>query len=411
MTSLALSLALRLGAVAAFGEAPEPMDCQTFSAPSNDYQYAVATATGARAVDEAQEKAQRELVQRICGGQPCPAVEADFKLWQQGQLGESTCVMVTVRKSLVSRHLGRATGTAWLDATARDAAERLARRLATGRKPGDRVSLVIGALAESDALIGGDRADFLAQRLRLAFDAAGFILVTPKARPEVVIEGKLVDRAEEGIPVVELVMTARVGKQAIPVEPVLCAARAIPGGVPERGPGTRTALFSDPGIQLRLRTGTGGRLCEGEQTQVTMTTERDLHVRVFDLYGQGEALVMFPNEQVPSGFVRAGEPVALGGDSDFDVIFTPGASTERYLVVAADTEAGLGELAALGGETCRIDGVRLRRLYDGTRTDFPPGALLSELGFRVVRDGCPRPPTDAQRRELAELLASVPVCR
>jgi hypothetical protein len=332
-------------------------------------------------------------------------------LWQQGRLGDQTCVMVTVQKAVVKRHLRRATGTAWLDATARDAAERLNRRVWVGRKPGDKVSLSLGDIAESDAFIGGDRADFLANRLRLAFDAAGFLIVTAKAKPDVVLDGKLIDRSEEGIPVVEVVLTARLGKQVIPVEPVICAAEAIPGGAPASAPGRRAGLFADPSVDLSLRTGPGGRLCEGEQTQVTLTTTQDLHVRVFDLYGQGDALVMFPNEQVPSGFVKAGQPVALGGESDFDVIFTPGATSERYLVVAATTESGLGEFASLGGETCRIGGPLLRMLYDGTRVDFPPGAVLRELGFRVVREGCRSPPTDAQRRELQALLAEVPICR
>ena len=157
--------------------------------------------------------------------------------------------------------------------------------------------------------------------------------------------------------------------------------------------------------------GPGGRLCEGEQTQVRLTTTQDLHVRVLDLYGQGDALVMFPNEQVPSGFVKAGQSIALGGDSDFDVIFSPGATTERSLVVAGTTEAGLGEFASLGGETCRIGGPLLGLLYDGTRADFPSGTVIRELGFRVVREGCGSPPTDAQRRDLQALLASVPIRR
>ena len=393
------------------GPAPAAMDCQTFSAPSTDYHYAVATATGDGAVDVAQALAQRELVERICGGQSCPAVESDFMLWQKGRLGDETCVMVTVQKAVVKRHLRRATGTAWLDATARDAAERLSRRLAVGRKPGESVSFMMGAIAESDAYIGGERVNFFADRLKLAFDAAGLMLVTAKARPEVVLDGRLNYRIEEGIPVVEVLLTAKLGKQVIPVEPILCAAEAIPGGAPASAPGSRSAHFADPAVDLSLRTGPGGRLCEGEQTQVTLTTTQDLHVRVFDLYGQGDALVMFPNEQVPSGFVKAGQPIALGGESDFDVIFTPGATSERYLVVAATTEGGLGEFASLGGETCRIGGPLLRLLYDGARADFPPGTVLRELGFRVVREGCRSPPTDAQRRELQALLAEVPVCR
>jgi hypothetical protein len=149
----------------------------------------------------------------------------------------------------------------------------------------------------------------------------------------------------------------------------------------------------------------GGSLCAGERTQLWLYSESAAPVRVFDLYGAGDALAMFPNESNPKGHVEAGREIPLGGPGGFEAVPVAGSSAERYLVVAASTELGLGRLAKAHGQ-CRIPPDVARELFVGK--GLPPGAKVAVTGYRILSGAtCPAAHPEGG---LVEALAATPMC-
>ena len=376
--------------------------------PGAEYDYEVAyTPDGPGAEERATEKARAKLAERLCGGSAaCEPFRAEIKSWKTGRGSGRVCAMVTIRKAVAHR-LRRELGTTEpLDAGLLDGARRLAQKLASrkGRPPAVRVGAI-----DDRGLRGGQRADWIASRMEAALGRAGLALSRKASKAGVVVTARLIEREEEGVPILDVAWEAVARGVKLPLPPVSCALRAVPGGA-SAVLGGRQALYTDPGLTLEVETGRAGRLCEGDRTQITLRADTDVHVRVFDLYGASGALLIFPNEQVPSDRVRAGVPVALGGASAFDVILSPGTDQERYLGVAATRPEELGALGRLRG-TCRADAELAAALRDGPRSGLPAAARLAEMGFRVVRKGCRALPSAQTRQRLEEELRKVPICR
>jgi hypothetical protein len=152
-----------------------------------------------------------------------------------------------------------------------------------------------------------------------------------------------------------------------------------------------------------------GSLCAGERTQLWLKSDRRAHVRVFDLYGDGEALSVYPIDPKQSGVVDAGSTTAMS-ELGFDAVPVPGSSAERFLVISADDERGLGPFAAVHGE-CRVPRAVAQALHRGE--GVPKGARTAVTGYRLL-DGpeCPRSAElDARRKSAAQQIASMPECR
>jgi hypothetical protein len=257
---------------------------------------------------------------------------------------------------------------------------------------------------------GGERAEWLRARAeRFVARAAKLVAVPARwagaAVPEgldVVVRGSLVARQEQGVPVLEAIWSARFrdGRSVVSA-PVIFPERAAPAG---QGEGFQPVEPS-PGLSIRMESSHGGSLCAGERTQLWLYSESAAHVRVFDLYGAGDALAMFPNESNPKDHIEAGREVPLGGPKGFEAVPVAGSSAEGYLVVAASTEQGLGRLAKARGQ-CRIPPDVARDLFVGK--GLPVGAKVAVTGYRILSGGaCPpvKPPDG-----LVEALAATPVC-
>src|SRR5262249_27654260 len=141
----------------------------------------------------------------------------------------------------------------------------------------------------------------------------------------------------------------------------------------------------DAGLFVRIDSARGGSLCPGERTQLWFEADKDLEVRVLDVYGDGDALLTFPNEDVPNGRVGAHKVVPLTGEKGFEAVPVPGHDTEQFVVVAATTAAALGPLATVKGE-CRIPKARVRDLLD--KKGLGPGVLFGTTSYRISGSGC-----------------------
>ncbi len=350
------------------------------------------------AVDRVGREAMQALRAKVCGAD-CGPLEASFSLWKTGEGGGRACAMAVVKQAAVEAWRAEALSTEALDLALARAARAVARDLPKGARG------QVGRIDDAGAP-GGTRVRWLMPRLLRALQEAGVAMTDPPAGWDgrsvpagwtIVVSGTLTPRSERGLPVLELAIEGRVREGGGVVvragEPVVFPAAvapyvdaAFPAGPP-----------SDPGLRIAVQGAAGGGLCGGQRTHVTLQSDAPADVRVFDLYGDGEALLLH------AGPVPAGTPVPLGDPAGFEALPVPGHDAERFLVVAGDFGA-LGKAAA----PCRVPSGLARSLhrFEG----LPAGARVAHDGFRIY-DGPPCAPLpEARRAEIARQLREVPPC-
>lgn len=354
----------------------------------------------AHELDAVGQRALSALREKVCGD-ACATLDAAFSLWRVGADPDRTCAMAVVSKEKVEAWTRAAISAETLDANLADAAKALVTH-------GVRVQV---SRIDDAGAPGGERVRWLLPRLARALEAAGATPVEAPARgrakpglpPGVTHEvvGTLTARIEQRTPVLELAMQARVHEKGVvrllSAQPVVFPAAIAPwtaGRLPDAPP-------SDPGLDLRLDQGPDG-LCGGDRTQLWLTVDAPLEVRVFDLYGDAGALLVF------AGKVEPGGRRSLGGPEGFAAVPVPGHETERFLVVAAPTTAALGPLAGYT-QVCRLPADRARALH--AFQQLPPGARLAHDAFRITNAPPCAPLDTKQSRAALALLEEVPSCR
>jgi len=392
----------------AFAQPPgRPSDDATCSGkhvpPTGDYDYEVAFHQD---LEQAQTQARDQLVKRLCGeGPACARLREATQLWKT----PPGCAMVTIRHDVVAKLRDLMTSVGSLEKGLDAAAKKVVPRLPASK--GGKVRVVLAPI-EDLGLVGGPRAAWMADRLAKALGDAGAMLTAGgrKAQRDVVVHATLFERSEERVPVVEIQWYAEIVKtrEHIRADPARCAIEAVPGGAQAAASRGREAQ-PDPGLRITFDTERGGAICEGELLNILVESDTDLHLRIFDLYGVDGAMLVFPNEEVTDARIKAGVPLALGGDRGFEVLLAPGTDHERYLVVGAKSEADLGPFAKLKG-TCLLGGELKKLVRAGGNDAFPSTTRVVGHGFRVVREGC-APVDEAKRKAMVEALARVPVCR
>ncbi len=392
---------------------PPEWDCQGNLVPPTGWEQETAfeSASTPNAVQAATDAARRKLLDRLCGGgSNCDALDARIRPWKTGQGARDACVMVVIEAADLDEWRRQSTSLDGLD----QSLGRAAAELLEGRKA---PSVAIDKIIDSGAA-GGDRAEWLEGRMARALrQAGGAVREIPRAWDgrdlppgvDVVVSAVAAPRAEQQRAVIEVIWSARVrGPRG--VEIVTAAALNFPAdAAPSTGAVAAALPPSDPDLSVRLEAQRGGSLCLGERTQLWLASKHEAHVRVFDLYGDRGALLLFPNEDHPDDRVRAGESIALGGDLGFEAIPAPGSEVERFLVIASPSPKGLGRFEAMSGY-CRVPEEVAARLHRGE--SIPSGARAASDSFRLIaRDNCPSAPTLADRQGQARALDSLPVCK
>lgn len=392
-------------------------DCEGDLVPPTGYEQETAfvSVTDGGGLQEATELARRRLVGRLCGaGSNCDALSSRSVVWKTGQGPQKACAMVVIEGREVDDWRRDATSLEKLGADLEKAAGELLAGARTDKKPSVAIDKIIDG-----GVAGGERANWLGARMTRAFNKVGAqVREVPaswggKGFPpgvDALISARTTIRNERQRTVVEVIWEARLagkdGASVISSEPVIFPADAAPAltSVVEALPP------SDPNLSVRLETRhSGGGLCLGEQTQLWLYSQSDLHVRVFDLYGKDGALLLFPNPDRPDGRVRAGEQLPLGGAGGFEAVPAPGFEVERFLVIGAPTEAALGRYAAMKGY-CRL-GTSLGAQLHAAK-GFPPGAKAASDGFRLITGGeCPAPPGAEKQAEMIQGLNALPECQ
>jgi hypothetical protein len=388
-------------------------DCGDVLVPPAGYEQETAfvAAAVADARQQAVDGARARLLSRLCDGRPCEGLAPHVTPWRTGQGGDQVCAMVVIDAAEVQRWRARQS-LSDLDQQLAGAARALVDGLASPTVAIDKI--------EDGGVPGGERARWLEARMVTALGHAGarvvdvpadFSGVGLPAGTQALVSARTTMRREQGESIVEAIWEARVStgrgpptrRAAPPVTFLAVAAPPNPVVVDALPP-------SRPDLAIRVASHHAGGLCAGEQTQVKLTTTQTLQVRVFDLYGEDGAVLIFPNDERPDGRVVGGRTIDLGGPGGFAVVPVPDSSVERFLVVAAPTEAGLGAFASYR-RACRVDPAIARALHRGQ--GLPGGALVASDGFRLLPEAdCPgvKAPSPAERQALARALAELPPC-
>lgn len=365
------------------------------------------------AVQTAADGARLKLVGRICEGATCEGLEELASTWKTGKGAGQVCAMVVIKRAQVDQWRSKQ-NLGDLDAALVTAAKELTNGV---KQPAVAIDKIMDG-----GVPGGERASWLEARMIAALQTAGATIVeipddwdgvgTPDGI-HALIGAKLSTRKEKGDTLVEVAWEARVSKaKGKPVErkvakPLSFHAAAAPAvassvaGLP----------VSDADLSVRITSKHAGGLCAGELTHAWLSSSSDLHVRVFDLYGRDGAVMIFPNAEVPSDKIKAGQKLPLGGSGSFQVLPVPGSDIERFVVIAAKDPKDLGVVGDYK-TTCRLPPAAARAMHKGE--DFPPKAKVVSDGFRLLpADECTsvQRPTLDQMRELAQALESLPECK
>jgi len=386
-------------------------NCEGTLVPPNGWAQASAfvDAAEAGATARANESARRQLLDRLCGGSSnCDGLEARISLWKTGAGAGKVCAMAVIETAELE---------AWRRATQTlDKLEQglsvAARELLVGRK---KPVVIIDKIVDG-AIAGGPRAQWLSSRMTRALTGEG---ASVKEIPRgwngqglprgitMVVEAIAVTRNEAQNAVIEVVWSVR-ERGASGLERRVAAPVIFPADAAPRTQAGDALPTSSGDLSVRIESQVGGSLCLGGKTQLWLYSKREMHVRVFDLYGEEGALLLFPNGDHPDGLIRAGETLALGGEAGFEAVPAPGSEVERFLVIAAPTPQGLGRFRTQRGY-CRVPAQMARRLHRGEA--IPTSATAVSDSFRLVSGGrCPPPPDEKVRAEQARGLDALPLC-
>jgi hypothetical protein len=129
------------------------------------------------------------------------------------------------------------------------------------------------------------------------------------------------------------------------VHPIV-ATKKVPGTTPSkdaRETAVVPASYSNPGdamVKVWLnKSGAEPRYHSGEKMEINVSAAKDCNLMIFDFDGRGKLTQLFPNQFQQASSVKAGQTVAIGGDSssfDYTASLPKGrqVSSERIFVYA-----------------------------------------------------------------------------
>ncbi len=343
--------------------------------PPTNYQQETAfvSITEKNASELAKTKAVTTLRDRICQGYRCSEIEPRITLWNTQQDAVQVCAMAVVKSSDVDSFV--AAPRASFDQDLAQVAQELEGVLLTAKLK--RVSI---DNVHDLGIDGGHRAEWLVDRISAAISGTKLQIVRlprgwdglalPKG-VDAVLNGR-VTRLHGRESMLEVTWNLDMGNQLKTASPVT---------FPELiGPVVETADLTDlpadnEKVSLRFDARPGGALCNGQTTEMKLATSEPLHARVLDLYGDGEALMIWGGE------TKVGKPSSLG---EFMAVKLDGTlPAERFLVIAANKESDLGAFAN-APIPCRIPKADARNLHDGEGVPVPARPYTTSRSYRIM---------------------------
>lgn len=353
--------------------------CYGNRVPPTNYmqETAFVPADSPNASQEAKNVAVRGLRDKICQGYRCTEIEPRITLWHTGRDSLQVCAMAVIKISDVENF--KAAPRKSLDA---DLAARAAALVEMVDSDGDEPRIGIDNIRDS-GIDGGPRAEWLVDRMNAALSKGGALIArippdwTGRGLPkgvDAVLRGRITPmHGREAM--LEVTWNLDLGRGIKAVDPI-----AFPELIgPDIDPLTAFADQAgvNPEISLRFDARPGGGLCAGQKTELRLETGDDLHVRVVNLYGEGDRALVI---HAPDEPIEGEKPTSLG---EFEVVRDGKVPAERFLVMGAKTREGLGPLADVDAP-CRLSEDWAKQL--SSNRGIPEGAkdYVTSRSYRIL---------------------------
>lgn len=413
-----LSFALAMAVVLAQPAAPAPpadevmsgLDC---NAPEGVIGYereiAFVPVKTPHALQKAYALAEEKLLRKVCQSRDCPTVRTQIKQWKNGRLKDDLCAMVTVPRAVVAEFL-RAQRAEIETVTTEKLGERfsevLTRLFRREMEAGKKLTIAVTIdKIEVDQNNGGPEAEFLKTYMASSLGSIDVFILRDPPNPydgdglpkgfDAVLTAKAQTRTEKATEVVDvawsaLIADSRGGARRETAPPVPIPSAVLPRG--ERSDvGLKLPSPSTSTIVTRLDTRAGGSLCAFDNTNlhITSNTKRTRYVQVFNLFGEGEASLMY------AGPLKGHQTLTAGGQQGFRAVPVD-IPEEAFIVVASSTPAPVLPIAnfdayasAKNKGPCRLRPEEAKRVWEWDR--LPRKLTVVGDGYRVLTDGeCPK---------------------
>lgn len=359
----------------------EDSKCLGNQVPPTNYMQETAFVPNDRhnATQVAGEVATERLIQRVCQGYRCNAIAPHVTVWNTESDVMQACAMAVVKKDNVQKFKDAPRLVLNADLEARAAA--LLNALGKRQKKGE-PRIAIDNVRDV-GVDGGPRAEWLIDRMNAALSKNGALIarIPPDwsglglpAHADAVLRGRIT-RMHGQESMLEVTWNLDVGKGIKAVDPI-----AFPELI---GPAVDLATHMpdlagiNPAISLRFDARPGGGMCNGQTTELRLESSKELHVRVVNLFGEGDqGMVIFaPDDEIP-----ARETIPAG---EFEVVKATDVPVERFLVLGSETKQGLGALASVNAP-CRLPADMAKQLSNNR--GIPAGAkkYTTSRGYRIL---------------------------
>lgn len=404
----------------------KPLNCLGSHVPPTGYrQYTEVLPASPGATNAAQTAARQKLIESICQGMSCRSLAAEVVDWSVGESDGHACAMAVVEEAAIQRWRSSLSPQD-LD----DQFEKLAESLFKGATPAKGSIAVVLSKVVDNNTPGGERAEWLRSRMGAALSRITALSVrsppTAWAGDGVprgfvaVVTGRVFSVTQGQEDMLEVSWRARLLAKDGRVderfsEPMTLPAAIVPRSVHAPVADPLPLPEHDDSLSVQIASAPGGSLCLGQPTQLYLRSSKDQYVQVYDLYGADpkKALLIFPNEDQPSGFVKGGTTIAIGGKCGFQAFPVEGADSERFVALGSAAKNGFGALNGLKGY-CRLKDPSAVLTGEG----LPAGVKRAGDGYRIVTQGCqPLSPRDGcedvavdQGASIVEMLEQLPEC-
>lgn len=412
--------------------AAEPPQCTGKQVPPNGYRQKTVLMPkgGAEVLEAAKLEARRQLREQLCTGSDCEGLDQRIIDWIIAEQGDKACATVVIEETDFKAWLNELTAAKVDDQfktvvnelfppSPADAGVEPKVKKAKG-KPELKVAVIVGNVKDDGAL-GSQRALWIARKMEAALTERGITQVTPPAgwsgtgvppNATSTLFGDVLTREEKGRKHVDVTWTAifpnGTTKTSIYISMLASVAPKGPQPV-EKLPVTDMVT-----VEIEDQASHHGSMCNGQRTQLYVTSKEDRCLLVFDVFGElgaEKGLLIFPNEARQDCTVRKGERLKAAGDEGFAVMLDPKFDAERFIVVAAPSRAELPMAIRKLSGTCLLNPAQLAVIKDkGLTVD------RSEQSFRVLPAKDPhcdgvQTPDPAMFKQAEQDLKKLTVCK
>ncbi len=361
--------------------------------------------------EELDRRARQQILDDVCiENVPCDTIEREVQIWERHEGAGYRCVMAII---------DRQTRDEWIREVESSLPDRLVDRgqdvigTLRGIAENDSPRVTIAEITDRGAP-GGPRAEWLHRSIERALHQMDVHVIARRPdwsgygvpdNVDGVIRAEIAALDEEHNPI-EISWKVRSADRILRGESLVLPDFATPN-VDEASHLPRLDINDDE-VSLLFDSRDGGGLCHGQRTELWLETDEDMHVRVFNLYGNRSGHAIFPAIPGDDDLVRSGVPVSLG---QFRAMRHGDIGAERFLVIASPNPESLDRYSSID-RFCRLPSSLAHSLQHGQDLPNSGDVYFHETGFRLM-DGeeCAEFSFDErEKQQILDIVRSAPSC-